>query len=306
MNRQLTLVLAAAFGLAACSHVPARPATSATSDRSTEPGAKTPSDSNPLQSTDLDTLAAQTGSAASGSNRKAIESLASQLADPAFLDRLDPPGSDPGNYAQLRLASVLRKLSINKTPSAAEALLALTTAPAFQKKALRIQVLIHALTPLQPPPQRALAYWNRFSNPQSPVLYDVVESLLVNQSDDALALFQKLVADPKQSFDQKAAWFHNLILPHRYEEALLSTCESLLKRKEIGQETQTVILESLFDYKPDEWYSGDDPPKPPKLESASLKSKDLLRSIATDALTRNLTDLQKAPITATLQTLKGK
>ena len=258
-------------------------------------------------SADPNTLQQIATRAAVSNNQKHLRSLAALLADKRFLDRLDPPtGPDPGSYANTRLAPVIQGLAANKSPAAAETLLQLTSAKDFNGHAYRIQLLIHALASINPPNQESLAYWTRCADPESSLLPDIVLALCSNQSDAALALFQSLVLDPKQSAVQKESWFHTIILPRRYDEPLLLSCKKLLESKNLPGETETLILESLFDYRPSSWYAGDDPPKSPELKSASLKSKDLLRSIATNALTRNLTVLQKAPITATLQTLKDK
>ena len=257
-------------------------------------------------SRDPDTLQQIAIRVAASNDQKRIKSLASLLADKHFLDRLDPPAlPDPGAYANTRLAPILQELAANNSPAAVEALLQLTRCKDFNSHTYRIQLLIHALARIDPPTAESLAYWTKYARPESTLHPDIVQALCTNHSSAALALFESLVLDPMQSPTQKESWFHTIILPRRYDTPLLVSCKKLLESKDLAADTQTLILESLFDYRPNDWYSGDDPPKPPKLESASPESRALLKSTANYALARNLTEFQKAPIAATLKSLAG-
>jgi hypothetical protein len=133
------------------------------------------------------------------------------------------------------------------------------------------------------------------SEPKDPLFPDVVAALCVNQSDPALALLERKLADPSHDARLKVFLMRKYILPRRNEEPLLLACERMVT-KSLPADLRPALVEALFDYRPEEWYRGDDPPKPPPRSEASPGARKVLDRIGRYAL-KNL-KLTKAQETA--------
>ena len=209
--------------------------------------------------------------------------LAGHLATASLVMRLDPPGSATGSYQHLRLARVMRGLMENSQPSAQEAILRLTDAEVFNDSFPRIQILIRALTVLRPSPPPASQYWDKYSKPGSPVAYDVIEALCINQSLPALALLENKCTDPRFTPNEKQIWMRESMLVRRYDEPLIGSCERILHGP-MEITLKDLLVEVLFDYRPEEWFIECAPPKPPELAVASDPAREVLFRIGEYAL----------------------
>ena len=187
-------------------------------------------------------------------------------------------------YTNLRVGQVVNTLAENRRPATDKVLISLIEAKDYQANFLRIQILIHALAAIRPSPPAAIIYWDKMSVAGSLVTFDVIEALVANQSPPAMGLFEKKLADPKHETDDKAAWMRQIVLPKRNDEPLLNSCERVLKGNGLSPEVQVYVVEGLFDYKPDEWYRGCDPLKPPVRSLASRPAKDTMIRIGEYAL----------------------
>jgi hypothetical protein len=208
--------------------------------------------------------------------------LGEQLAEPAFLDRLDPPAEKAVTYTDLRLTRVLDVLGNAHRPSADAVLLKLTDAAPYHNNPLRMQALIRALAGIKPAPRPAIAYWDRWSKPGSSLAFNVAEALCMNESAPAMDLLERKLADPKHELDQKKAWLQQLVLPRRNDQPLLACCERVVKGA-AAEDVKIAVVEALFDYDLD-WYRGCDPPTPPERALLTREARQLTTAIGEYAL----------------------
>lgn len=240
---------------------------------------------NPLTLQTLDTSTDRTAlkraaiEVAGSDDQAALAALAKHLGSEAFLSRLDDGTAYAGSFAGLRLGNVLRALSDNPHPAARAVLLGLPGDRVFTAHVSRMLLLVHALAPVRPSPPQAIAWWDKVSQPGSPLAFDVAQATIVNESPPAVALFEAKCADPRQDRAQKVAWFRRLVLPRRNDEPLLGASERLLHGG-LAPDLKLVLVEALFDYRPAEWYRGCDPPKPPARADATDRARDVMRRIA--------------------------
>jgi hypothetical protein len=213
-----------------------------------------------------------------------------------FLGRLDSPKEYAGSYRDLRLGRIVQTLADNRCPSADEVLLSLVDSGDFQGHVLRIQLLLRALVVVRPSPLQVIAYWDRLSDPQSPIAGDVIEALCINQSPPALDLLERKFADPSLDRDNGILWMREFILVRRNDEPLLLCCERMLT-KSLPADLRPALVEALFDYQPEAWFRVDDPPKPPPRANASPGARKALERIGRYALKNmKLTKIQERAV----------
>ena len=201
-----------------------------------------------------------------------------------FLSRLDTPEDYENTYSKLRLASIINVLMKNPSESAYHAILQLINANIFLGNLLRIQILIHALSVTRPLAPQAVDYLNKVSAAESPLVYDVIKTLCVNQSKPAIQMLEEKFSQLQlPDNNQKITWLRDLILPRRNDEPLLDCCERLLNHP-MPDDFKIELVEVLFDYKPDDWYVGCRKPEPPPREEASAKALEILQRIGQLAL----------------------
>ncbi len=238
---------------------------------------------------------------ANSSDQQAYAHLSQRLNDRAFLTRLDDEASYAGSHHRLRLASVLRALWVNEHPLAQQMLTWLTSAEGYLADTSRIMLLLRASASLRPPAEQVVAFWRRYGRADSPLLYNTVHALILNQSDAAMALFQQLLAQtPGIDLITRASWLHELVLPRRNDLPLLGACERVAAST-TDAALQLTLFDALFDYQPDVWYVDCDKPSAPAYATAPPEAKAAFRRIATLAeQTYPLTEAQAAlvkPIT---------
>ena len=224
---------------------------------------------------------------AAGGSPEEHRLLLRKLSSGEFIGLLDPPEHYDGTWRDLRLGRVVDTLVENRCPSADDVLVGLIASPDFQAHVLRMQILLRALAVVRPSPPQAIAYWDRLSDPQSPIVGDVIEALCVNQSPSALDLLERKFADPSQDRENRVLWMREFLLVRRNDEPLLSCCERMMT-KSLPVDLRPELVDVLFDYKPDKWFMPEAPPKPPPRELASDGAREILGRIGEYAL-RNVT-----------------
>ena len=242
---------------------------------------------------------------AANDGREELRILLQFLDNPDFLGRLDAPEDYEMSYSSLRLASVINVLMKNPAELASLAIVRLINASNFCGHLLRIQLLINALSVVRPLPPQAVDYLNQLSVAESPLVFDVVQSLTINQSEPAMQLLEQKFAH-LQLLDnfQKISWMRQLFLPRRNDEAILDSCEKLINLP-LGDEFKSELVDVLFDYRPDDWYVGCDQPKPPPREAASVGARETLQRIGKLALaTVTLKPEQREKVEHVLETIK--
>ena len=220
---------------------------------------------------------------AASTNQPDLDTLFEQLCSPAFFPRLDDDNAYGSAYSNLRLGQIIKTLMDNASRPSQEIRLKLTVDPVFNAHVFRMLLLLRALVPIRPSPPQAVAYWDKLSQHESPLLQDVGQAIIENQSAPALALLEKKLADPGHDFEQRITILRNYLLPMRNDQPLLEMAERVL-RSNSPSDLKFALLEVLFDYKPTQWYRGCEVPKPPPRLAASPAAKDVIRRIVQHAV----------------------
>jgi hypothetical protein len=220
---------------------------------------------------------------ASGDSEEDHRALGTWLGREEFLHRLDGLEDYHGTESRLRLARVIKILIDNRRPSTDAILLSLIDASEYQSHLLRMQLLIRALAEIRPAPTAAVAYWDRLSEPESPLAQSVVAAICINQTPPALELLEQKFRDPQHEDHLKLVWIRNEMLPVRDDVPILTTSERLAAQL-LSEALRVGLVEMLFDYQPDEWYRACEPPKPPERALASQEAQDILTRIGNHAL----------------------
>jgi hypothetical protein len=206
------------------------------------------------------------------------EALGKELRSSAFLARLDDKEKYTGSIADLRLTRLLDTLAANRTPSVDKVLLSLAQDSVFQAHPLRMILVVRALSSIRPSPLEAIHYWDSRSEPDSPLLLDIIEAICTNQSPPALELLDKKMAGVGYAVSERIFWMRKLILPRRNDAPLLAACERMLMAS-LPESLRPALVEVLFDYQPSKWYRGDDPPKPPPRSEMAPEARKILERI---------------------------
>lgn len=239
---------------------------------------------------------------AASDDKQELGALLKFLDNPDFLGRLDSAENYTMPYSSLRLASVINMLMKNPAELADKAILHLINAGNFGGNVQRMQLLIFALSVVRPLPPQAINYLTQVGSAESPLLFDVVESLCINQSEPAMQLLvQKFSQLQLPEELQKITWLRQVILPRRNDTALLLSCEQLIGQP-MGDEFKSELVDVLFDYKPDDWYMGCNQPKPPPRQMASVGAREVLRRIGAWAITNEMLEPeQREKVTEVLE-----
>jgi hypothetical protein len=210
--------------------------------------------------------------------------LLEQLQTLAVLDALDSE-ADYVNASKfrLRVAQVLEALAQNPAPSARAAFLALTTSEVFLAHDERTMSLVRASVSIRPAPPPLVAFWDRQCQPEDGFTPTTITVLIDNGSEAALALFEAKMLDPAHEDDDKIAWMRTRVLAHRNDLALLESCERLLVA--LPEHLQPLLVEALFDYRPEEWFRPAVGASAPPLEAASREQLDQVLKVGVVALT---------------------
>jgi hypothetical protein len=210
--------------------------------------------------------------------------LLKMLTDASFLDRLDTPAEVLNLRYRIRIERIIQVLAANPSPSARAALVSLSTSAAFKKEDRRTDALIRASAVVRPPPAPLVQFWDAHSQPSDGFTNLTIVALIDNGTPDAIALFERKLADPGHDEEDKANWLHCDVLTHRNDEPLLLGCERLVAGP-LAPEIKSALVDSLFDYRPDEWYGEVRVFTPPDRAKATPAARATLDRIARHVLT---------------------
>jgi hypothetical protein len=231
------------------------------------------------------------------------------LTDLAFLGRLNSPKDyDRLRPKHLRLWWILDVLSRNTTPSAHRVLIELTTAPAYNNDRMpsTADLLIQACARIRPAPPEVVTYWDRHCRPDDGYAPLTIEALLENSSPPALALLEKKMAEPGHEDKTKVAWMRKSILPRRNDLAVLQSCHRMLTGT-LPPSLRPALVETLFDYRPDEWYTARSPVAQPPRHLMTAPARDELRKIGEFALNKmRLKEELRKKVEKALEEIKEK
>lgn len=232
--------------------------------------------------------------------------LLQKLKSEEFLKKLDSERAYQGPSKRLRLRHLLETLSKNPTPSAQSVLVALTKVPGFYKEPARADLLIMACAEIRPAPLEVIEFWDNHSKPNDGFTPLTIEAIIKNGSEPAIALLEKKILDPKHEEDDKLDWMRSSILSQRNDLILLKGCERMLSGG-LTENLRIALIEVLFDYRPQEWFSPSVVIKAPDRRQATREALDQLQRIGEFALNkmRLKEDLRKK-VEKTLEEIKEK
>ena len=222
--------------------------------------------------------------------------LKSQLTDFAFLRKLDLAEAYEGPSVRLRVAGVMQILAENTAPPARKVLVSLATSPAFLKHRARVELLILALVQIKPAPEEAVDFWEKHFQPEDGYSSVTIGALLDNGSEPAVALFERKMLDSSFPETEREYWLTVVVLQHRNDLPLLRVCVRLLDSR-LDEHFRLLLIDVLFDYKPDDWYGAGYWYKPPPRNDATPEALEQLRALAQKALeTQSLSKRQENKI----------
>jgi len=211
--------------------------------------------------------------------------LLARLQDPSFLSLLDSEEDyQRAMQFRLRVAQVLEALGKNPAPTARHVLVELTGSEPFLAEEDRVLALVRASAYVRPPPPPLLDLWDRYSQPDDGFTPTTIPVLVSNGHPDALALLERKLVEPVHDDGVKLAWMHTAILTHRNDVPLLVTCGRLLGAT-LPEPLRAPLVDSLFDYRPGEWYRPTVPHSAPRLEDATPEAWAELEKLGNLALT---------------------
>ncbi len=205
---------------------------------------------------------------------------------------------------KLRLAQVYQAIKANTSAAMRETLLTLARSGQPQDCDACDTLLINALASVRPAPPEAIKFWEAHSTPDSIQLKFTIDALCENGSAPAVALLEKRLLDAQIEPEQKIAWMHDAILRHRHNASLLAGLDRILTTT-LPKALRAPLVESLFDYRPNEWFRNDRNPPAPDTQPLTPEAKKLLQKIGATALKKvTLNANQRRAVTKALAELK--
>ena len=128
-----------------------------------------------------------------------------------------------------------------------------------------------------------------------------IEALVKNGTESAMEVLEKKMADPHHQDDEKIGWMHSYFIPHRDDFQLLKSFEKMLTGK-LPERLRPHLVETIFDYKPGEWYRPATAVNPPDRQKIGNKERDQLKRLGDISL--KMPDLTEAQREAVQKTLK--
>jgi hypothetical protein len=230
-----------------------------------------------------------------------LASLHTWLTDTALLAKLDSAEAYDGPAVRLRVAGVMQILAENTASTARKLLVALTNSSAFLEHRARVELLIQALVQIKPAPQEAVEFWEKHFQPEDGYSSVTAWALLDNVSKPAVALFERKMLDSTFPETEREYWLTAVVLQHRNDLPLLQACDRLLESR-LEELYRLLLIDVLFDYRPDDWYGSGHWYKPPPREKAATEALEQLRALAQKALeTQPLAESQQEKVKLVIQ-----
>lgn len=195
----------------------------------------------------------------------------------------------PDEYSQLpatklALAPILARLSRNSATPAAQIIGSLCTNNVFLAEESRAECLLQTLPGLHPLPAQALALLRKSLEPDSSSAEIAIRALFDSGEKPALEIFSEEVLSGRQDLVVVKGWMRDPLLRHRREVGVLQMSLELLQKPNLDAELKNALVESLFDYRPKEWYVPQEIegqlPTPPPSKNLPRAVRELLKKIA--------------------------
>ena len=213
-------------------------------------------------------------------SRQALETLLELLEDPAFWRKLDVHEAYKLRDSDLRMRPVLIAMGRIGTPEAEAALFKLADNKKFMAEAGREDILIEALGWIREPSLRLLMYLEAQAQPgdhRRPKL--AVSGLVRIASPETCAIVEKCIRSPNFETPDKLDWLTTNLLLGRNNPNVVNLYKRLITSDVKDAKLRNMIVQTLFDFRPDEWYLSARRPFAPARAQASLAVlKELLLS----------------------------
>ena len=225
------------------------------------------------------------------------------LSSESFLNRLDSAEEYKDLTRKLRLRRVLEALRDNAAaaPSAREILVKLVSVGAITGHELRCDILIAMLAVLRPAPPSVVEFWEAHAEPNDGFTPLTIKAVVENGDETALAVLEKKMFDKTHDDLDKIGWMRSNIITHRNDAPLLQSCRRLIEGT-WKKFLKIKLVEVLFDYRPEEWYTPHVFYSPPERREADATARKELRRIGDYAMGNLL--LSPELKTRVLETLK--
>jgi hypothetical protein len=208
-----------------------------------------------------------------------LADLADLLNDENTLHAWDHPDDylelDPRSLA---LAGVLNALADNPSPEAVVVLEDLAESELYTGNDARILLLAEALGRLPVLSPNALDFWRSQTGPGS-IFNGIVFDAAVRQGgSDAAGVAGEILENDGIGDHEKIAWLRRSVVAHRNQVGINTEAQSLLSGSSLSEALREALIETLFVYRPDEWYGPD--------AVVALPAEDAYSDAAVDARAR--------------------
>ncbi len=228
-----------------------------------------------------------------------LEELQRRLLDPAVLDVLDSEADYETEMPEdLYVAGLIQALMDRGDAPAQKVLSQLTLAPAWADQDARIELLVQALATVRPATPDSIAFWDKYSQPEDGFANLTIDACITNGSAPAIDLVGRKLIDSKHSVEERSGWLYASAVPHRNDETLLAMLDALMGSP-VDAEIKAVIVDVIFDHRPEEWYSIHTQVFPPPRSELSAESAAIVLRLADRLLQSDtLTDQQREAVVA--------
>jgi hypothetical protein len=214
------------------------------------------------------------------------DQLYALLNSKAFLLSLEPEKAYQESVPRhLQVARVIKTLMDSPHAIARGTLARLVRAQDYLSYEQLSDLLIIAHVVVRPLPPSSVAFLDSRSTPDSAGLHLVMTTLAANESEPALLLFERKIADPSHEVETRAIWLRVEYLTRRNNVPILRSYKRMIVEGSVPAEMRLLALESLCSYDP-QWYLACTKPEPPLRAFASDEAKGLLREILAHAKER--------------------
>jgi hypothetical protein len=201
---------------------------------------------------------AKNGSAA------AIGHLAAMLASEDFLRRLDDV--DAPQLATVHVRQVFSILAEHPSAATEKLCLRVALSEPFMADEARVLAMLRALAAVRPMSAAGEAAFRK-QNAEGYAASNAVW-LAANGSPRAVGLLEATLADGSMSIADRIDIVRHAIVPYRVRRSVIELAERLVERS-VDPTLVVALAESLYDYRPDEWYGKQrNPPKAPDWKTA--------------------------------------
>lgn len=222
--------------------------------------------------------------------------LRAQLVDEEYILSLNTEDQYfrmPPEYLQLHF--IMEALLKNTSAWGVGTIDLLASSPLYQDSGSRKSLLISTSGKMSSAPLGIQVFWKNNIHPDSADLDASISALVSNGSTEAIAIFENTLRENEYEEDYVVAWLQESVLTHRQDFALLEASERLFGAESWASDLKVVLIEVLFEYRPEFWYGimENEPPRPPQRDDMSDDVREILLRIANLAEEKGYMDKER-------------